>query len=283
MAINLSPLVAGQNAALSLSGLILAIPAFIDGTPGTGYQPQNAPTQDGVTTQNPPVFVFDYEGEQTLTFESDITDNYVEDNTAKQDQISLRPEIITTRGFIGELNDVPPKALGYLKTAADKLTTVGAYVPVLTEAALIAYNEAILVYQTAITAANSAVAAWNSVNGQSAKNKNQTKQAIAFGQFYGYWKKRTLFTIQTPWGTFQDYAIQRVKATQDATTRMVSEFEVSFKQMRFATTAETSFNTLSFIGRSNAQSSPTVNLGTSTPSQSISLNQGLSNNFAGVF
>lgn len=279
MAINLSPLASAQNAALSLSGLILAVPALLDGTPATGYQPQNAPTQDGILTQNPPVFVFNYEGEQTITLESDITDNFVEDNTARQDQIALKPEIITTRGFIGELNDVVPGLLQPLKTAADKLTVVGAYVPILTEAANIAYNEAFAAYQTAQTVIQSAVAAWSSINGNG--SQVQTKQATAFRDFYGYWKNRTLFTVTTPWGQFQNCAILRVKAVQDEKTRMVTEFEVSFKQMQFATTALSAFNSLDYLGRSNAQASPGVDLGTSTPAPSISVGDGITNNFPG--
>ena len=42
-------------------------------------------------------------GEQTLSFDTDSTDNYVESNLAYQDQISLKPMIYTIQGEVGEL------------------------------------------------------------------------------------------------------------------------------------------------------------------------------------
>lgn len=274
MAINLSALAPATTAATSLSGLILATPQE-----QVGYQPQNPPTKDGVVAQGPPTLVFNYEGEQTVDLESDITDHYIEDNTTIQDQIALRPEIIQTHGFIGELNDVVPKALRPLKTAADKLIPVVAYTPQLTETALIAYNTAFFLYQNAAQTVNAAVSAWSSITGSS---KVQTKQQAMFQQFYGYWQKRTLFTVQTPWGVFQDCAIMGLRAVQDAETRVITDFQVRFKKLRFAKTTTISAQTTTLEGRASAQASGLVDLGTSTPTPSISLQEGLAQNFSGV-
>src|SRR5271170_7629799 len=108
----------------ALSNLIVVSPQST-----TGYQPQNPPSASGVisTAQQPPAILFHYEGEQTVALESDITDHYIEDNTAIQDQIALKPVMITTHGFIGELNDVPPSFLSLLQSASQKLTTISAY------------------------------------------------------------------------------------------------------------------------------------------------------------
>lgn len=62
-----------------------------------------------VRPNNPPRgiagFLFDYDAEQFLELASEITDNYIEDNTAIADNITLLPERVTLRGLIGELTD----------------------------------------------------------------------------------------------------------------------------------------------------------------------------------
>lgn len=279
---NLSSLTPITTTATALSNLILVTPSQT-----LGYQPQNPPNADGSpsTDQRPPALLFHYEGEQTVTLESDITDHYIEDNTAIQDQIALKPEVITTHGFIGELNNVTPPALQLLKALADKLTIVGAYTPALSETAQIAYAEAFLLYQVAQNAANSAVSAWSSISGSSGESvineqgltvqANQNKQQTYFQQFYGYWRSRTLFTVQTPWAVFQNMAIKSLRAIQDAETRVITDFEVSFKAIRTAQTATTPGVPQTFQNRSNAQASGLNDIGTSTPVSSISVSDGL--------
>ena len=224
----------------------------------------------GQSTTQSPTLLFHYEGENTITLESDITDHYIEDNTAIQDQIALRPELITTHGFIGELNDVVPPVLEPLKFVADKLTVIEAYTPSLSTTALIAYNTAFQLYQVALEAENSVVAAWDTITGNTEGSQN--KQQKMFQQFYGYWKKRNLFTVQTPWAIFQNMAIKTLRAIQDADTRVITDFDVTFKQMRFASTQlSTPAKSLNFQGRLTNQAASVVNMGTSTPVSDVSL------------
>lgn len=287
MAVNLSALAPVTTAATALSNLVLVSPQAT-----VGYQPQN-PTDAGLlsTAQQPPAFLFNYEGEQTVTVESDITDHFVETNSAIQDQIALKPEIITTHGFIGELNNVVPFGLQTLKKAAEKLTAIGSYAPQLSVTAQLAYNEAFLLYQVGTNAVNAAVSAWSSVgnldsNGQSVIGSNgletsfeiantQNKQQTAFQQLYGYWRSRTLFTVQTPWAVFQNMAIRSLRAIQDAETRVITDFEISFKMIRYASTIATAGTPTSLSGRASTQASGTTNLGASTPKPSIPLAGGI--------
>jgi hypothetical protein len=279
MAINLTALSPITTAATALSNLVLVSPQST-----IGYQPQNRPNADGTasTAQPPPAFLFNYEGEQTVTLESDITDHFVEDNTAIQDQIALKPEVVTTHGFVGELNDVVPAALKLLKTAANKLTVIGSYTPQLTTTALIAYSEAFFLYQVASTVADSAVAAWSSITGTGEENiiggsglqtsnGSQTKEQVAFQLFYGYWRERRLFTVQTPWAIFQNMAIKSLRAIQDADTRVITDFEVSFKMIRNASTILLTNQTSSVDGQLKSQAAGLADLGTSTPVESTSL------------
>lgn len=253
---DLSNLVPVTTVATALGNLVLVTPQS-----PRGYQPQNP--SGLVSTTTLPTLMFNYEGEQTVALESDITDHFIENNTALQDQIALKPEKITTHGFIGELNDVKPDFLKPLEAIAEKLTFISAYTPALSQTAIIASNEAFFLYQTAALTANVAVSAWNLLTG----GKTQSKQEFYFQQFYGYWTNRYLFTVQTPWAIFTDMAIQSLRAIQDDKTRMITDFEITFKKIR---TASTSINVGigSIIGdgqgRFNTQSAGLTNIGTST-------------------
>ena len=278
MALNISGLANASASALGLSNLILVSPQQT-----VGLQPQNAPSYEKNTAVPPPAILFNYEGEQSLTLESDITDHYTEDNSAIQDQIALKPELYTVQGFVGELNDVSPAALKPLKTIAEKLTPIAAYAPSLSITATLAYARAFQIYQTGSALLNSAVSTWSTINGggdfaggqgvingnglEAGDKKTQTQQQIYFQQFYGYFKKRTLFTVQTPWAVFQDMAIQRLRAIQDAETKVITDFEVTFKLMRFASTLTLFNGTLdssNFQGRGASSASSEVDMGTST-------------------
>lgn len=277
---NLSGLTTAATAAASLANLVLVTPLSTNPSSTKGYQPLNPPNSDGSTSLAPlsPSLLFHYEGEQTALIESDITDHYVENNTTIQDQIALKPEIVTARGFIGELNNVVPAFLQPLQTIANTLITIDAYVPQLSPSALIAYNQVVLLYQNAESIAQSAVAAWSSLSGAEGSEIGdigsgvftsgsvivQNKQQKMFQQFYGYWYRRTLFNVQTPWAIFTNMAIKSLRAIQDAETRMITDFEVTFKKIRTANTVTTSGGLGSILqGRASSQAAPLANLGTS--------------------
>ncbi len=290
MAVSLASLTPITTTATTLSNLVLVSPQST-----IGYQPQNAPNPDGTpsTAQVPPAFLFNYEGEQSVQLDSDITDHYIEDNTALQDQIALKPPIIRTQGFIGELNDIAPAALAPLKIAAQKLTLVSAYTPGLSISAQIAYNTAFQLYQVAQNAVNSAIATWSSINGTGgesvisgnssfpiAKEPNQNQQQLAFQQLFGYMQARILFTVQTPWAVFTNMAIQSMRPIQEADSPVITTFEMSFKQIRIAQTSTTAGTIGSNQqGRASLQSANTTSLGTSTPVSSTAMNTQMSSSY----
>lgn len=209
-----------------------------------GYQPQQPPQANGLPSTVTPdqTILFDYEGEQQASFKSDITDHYIEDNTSIQDNIALPPVLITTHGYIGELNDIPPtQVLKVAQTIANKLTVISAYAPGLSATALLAYNEAAFLAQAAISAAAATVSALSSINGGTSvagatltKVLNQNRQQGMYQRFYSYWQQKTLFTVQTPWMIFKNMAIQSLVAVQDESSDSFTTFEVTFKQIRLA-------------------------------------------------
>jgi hypothetical protein len=248
--VDLSALSTAQLTAVSLANVIM-----VDPQKNRGIDPiMKAGTTGKFESQK---FLFNYEGEQSITLQSDITDHFTEDNTALQDQIALKPTVITTHGFIAELNDISPEALTPLKTIAEKLQVLDAFTPSLSATALIAYNNALQAYQTSQLIASSAVASWST-------GKTQNKQQIAFQKFFGWFKSRQLFVVQTPWAVFNNMAIASIRAMQDEDTRVISSFEISFKAMHFAQTITSSGIPVLFQGRSIHQSAEIVEQGATT-------------------
>jgi hypothetical protein len=276
---NLAPLVQTATTVAALAGLVMVTP---QGT--QGFQPLPKPLPNGQLPPFPPSILFQYEGEQIFTAESDITDHYIEDNTAIQDQIALKPEMYKTHGYIGELSDVLPPALQIIQQAANALIGVSGYLPQLSITAYTAYLQALLIYESVNSIALSAVSAYSSLGGSLISNSPlvqslqdeigsftvgtgfQNKQQVAMQQFYGYWFQRTLFDIQTPWCILTDMAILDMRAIQDEKTRMVTDFEITFKKIRIAESSTGDITS----GIANNQSSPNVNNGISSPSSPFS-------------
>lgn len=281
---NLTPYVSGATAAASLAGLALVIPQSDNPSATKGYQP-NFTSDLGFNFLSgliplPSPLIFHYEGENVGMFESDITDHYVEDNTTVVDQIGLRPEIITVSGFIGELNDILPLPLQILQTIANNLILVDPYTPALGITAQENLNQAVLLYESASSVANSSIETWSSLSsaitggggsevgsasgvftvGSSAI---QNQQQTMFQQFYGYWQQRNLFDIQTPWAIFQNMAIKQLRAIQDADTRMITNFEVTFKKIRTASTQKTTAGAAA-AGRAATAAAPATSAGTTS-------------------
>ena len=72
-------------------------------------------------------------------------------------------------------------------------------------------------------------------------------------------------------------AIKSLRAIQDTETRMITDFEVSFKMMRFASTESTAGILPILQGRSDLQNAGVTDLGTKTPASSISVLTGVNN------
>jgi hypothetical protein len=242
--------------------------AIINPNKNTGYQEQSAAIPAGAQepSLNGKQYLFHIEGENAIELQSDITDSYVETNSAINDHIALRPERVTVQGFIGELNDVfpiAPAGVG-LSFLTQKLTTLAAYTPDLSVTALTALNNVVLAYQVAANLASTV--------GQnlSLKSGYITKQAYFFGIFSSAWRNRTLYTIQTPWCKYTNMAIESLRASQDASTRMISDFEITFKKMRFidTTISQTLYPDTQKDGQLASQSSVNQDQGENTLLQS---------------
>lgn len=306
-----------------------------------------------IRPENPPPgiagFLFDIRGEETAEMTADVTDHYVEDNTAIQDQVALKPEIITVRGLVAELTDAkyayqpqnPPadplpanapmcpvpspgtlsslvksviaknvtnaalqiiggakpkdaikgiinttkqQAIAGVKNKINNVLTTSVtsaisnvknmaistllqpvsvkallspktLLPAITQNAIGALKSlvpkslgkligAIKKPKTAAaqqTLAASATATTDDVNSLFLAYiaKQQTppdlsRQTSAFIYFYGLWKSRALFSVETPWGIWNDMVIQSFTATQPEETKSSTDFILVFKKIRTA-------------------------------------------------
>lgn len=189
--------------------------------------------------------------EDSLNLQSQITDNYIENNTAVQDHIALSPIVITLRGYIGEVEfEAPTEFTNYLNdktnnytsntfgiTVSDKLGAISALLPPVDNVNQMARN--------AVQYVESSFNRYTKIYNQSMSlSKKEQKQITESVQQYvakklkEMWENRTLVEVVTPYGLYKNMAIQSITLTQGNTTTQ-SELSVSLKQLNFAETQTT--------------------------------------------
>lgn len=190
-------------------------------------------------------FLFDVKGRDELNLTSDITDHYIEDNSAIQDHIAIKPITIRLNGFVGEVrtNYDANTWQNTIATYASKSTALSYLAPEITTQAKSVFNQMERLYGLYEKANNSIYSKddptkrnlYNTFKGTAAA-QTETRQQEAFQYFKKSWQARQTFTIQTPWQTLKQMAITNLRATQYDETKFVTEFEITFKQLRFAST-----------------------------------------------
>lgn len=187
-------------------------------------RPTADPSQQGIAG-----FVFDIMDTERVTLRSEITDHYIEENVAIQDHIALHAEMITLRGFIGELNDIPPFSLTAIADTIPRLTLLDEYIPGFTAQATQVYNALSLVQALAGNALQQAQTLYGIFT---QKSITATRQQNAFNYFYSLWNTRQIFSVETPWTIFENMAIDNVEPVQNGDTNMVTDFNITFKKIR---------------------------------------------------
>lgn len=217
-------------------------------------------------------FVFDVKTEEIATLTADITDHYTEDNKALQDHIALRPKRVTLRGFVGELVYNTPSgdnSSSIVQIVTQKLTVLSSYLPQISAAATQA--------QAAISGVDSAGGTLQSLaatipaaaniyglvqNSIGAFGINQ-KQQGAYQYFAACQSGGILMGIQTPWEFLTNMAIESIVAIQPEDSIFLSDFAITLKQIRIASTT-TALTPLSGTG---GLASPALNSQGATATQ----------------
>lgn len=211
-------------------------------------------------------FIFDYAGDAMATIEAEITDHYTEINAAMQDHIAIKPIKIMLRGFVSELAYKNSGAQALLSTVQNILTSVPAYTGGYTPQALGVVNGVLSKAQNVQNTLSTYVAQGKSlVHLFRDSPATQTKQEKAYAQLEALVVSRQTFTLVTPWRLYPNMAIEKLQATQDEKTRMLTDFTVNLKQMNLAQTLAIPNYLSTFAGRAAQQQQPTTLLGQQPP------------------
>lgn len=228
------------------------------------------------------VYVFDTRSDEEISLESDITDNWVEDNSTMQDHIGLRPMQITLTGYVGELKNTPRNPVQAITRGLSPITnSVGFLAPELTEQSQYILNRANEVYGI-YEKANKTVGRLETLLGDVPVPDEASKQQQAFGRFYELWRTRQLCTVYTPFGAFNSMAILKVTANQGEESAYCSTFTVSFKQVRIADSLTVYKDTKKSAGRTAQTLSKKIDKGVKKPQSTLFNLEQKSLNFMGA-
>lgn len=205
-------------------------------------------------------FIFDVQGESKAQLQSNITDNYVEDNTTVQDHVAVAPEKLTLTNYVGELVNKKTDDDAKTKVAdiTSRLTPIVAYAPQLLSAAKaiqgrIQSGEAF--DANTLSDADNMYALFKNLNPTAAK------QQRAYIFFKALQSKGVLMSLQTPFQYYRNMAIESLIATQGEESQTISTFQLTLKEMRFASTTTVAFDPKKFQNRAKNQNAPKVNNG----------------------
>lgn len=185
-------------------------------------------------------FLFDIPTGEEIILTSQITDHFVENNYAVQDHIAMEPLRLRLTGIVAELVYTKDEFEKYANDVLDRLGPLGVLNPAGSQSTreyLAQYNRTKQAIDQSINMVKKTGA---SLLGLTAENKQQT----AFNTLYEWWNLRStvldhetvkyrLLTVETPWVTLKNMAIETVNFTQDESTKDLSTVEITLKQIRF--------------------------------------------------
>lgn len=196
-----------------------------------------------------------------------ITDNYIENNTALQDHIAFSPIIVTLSGLVSE--SVLTSSTAELQTQeqlltarafqnqilwgdrgewwegltnpssplGNKLNTLSILIPASSNITQLAKNAVQQVYTSARRYIGAFAGFFNrntaSLPKSNRGNIENQKLKYAYDALQYTFYNRKACIIHTPWKTFQDMYIQSIEITQDDVNHIM-DVSVTFKQLKFA-------------------------------------------------
>jgi hypothetical protein len=177
-------------------------------------------------------FVFDIIGDEESIFDAEITDHFVEKNYSIQDHISLRPPKFTLSGYVGELNDLFQNSFINALTTVQSLGAIGDYTPSFSLQATQFYQDIAGAASQIGVVLNQATNVYQLITGES-----NSRQQASYDYFIGLYMNRTLCTVETPWAVWKNMAIESLRIIQKDDNKFISEFSVTFKQIRVVATS----------------------------------------------
>jgi hypothetical protein len=176
--------------------------------------------------------VFDIPESESLALKAQITDHFVEDNTALQDHIAISPISVTLSGKVAEVVMEQSKLQQYAQSILTTLGSLSAIAPTLSQSAASVLKKTL----QAKAAADAVVARYKNAASLFDDKATASKQKRYYQKIKGMFDSRGVFTVQTPWVTLSNMAIEAVNFEQDESTKDWSTVSVTLKQIQFAKT-----------------------------------------------
>lgn len=204
-------------------------------------------------------FAYDDEQEDHVNLSNEITDHWVEDNTAVQDHIGLKPVVVSLKGRVSELTfsvATEGAILSALSAVENTLSQVPAYIGTYTPGVAQTLLTAITQAQNIAVQIEQAAARLQQLASFFAPGPQRNKQQTAFATLSALRNARVFFTVYTPFQVFYNMAIENLDATQPAGTKTVTDFTVTMKQLQFTNTLSQSSFLAQYGGRAAAGYQP---------------------------
>ena len=201
-------------------------------------------------------FIFDTVVDDETVAMSDITDHYVEANYAIQDHITLKPIKVTVRGYIGELVYTAPQSIFNALVPSPVQSILDSLAPKFTSQAQAFFGK---IQQTQNQVNQVIGQANNLYNLLTNKTTSSSKQQKAYYTFVNLQAGRALCQVDTPFDSYKNMAIETISVNQKGESNMVSEFSITFKQIR--TVDDLSLGAPVAVGRVANSLLPTINKG----------------------
>lgn len=212
-------------------------------------------------------FVFDVEAESATRLSADITDHYTEDNSVINDHMAIRPLKVTVKNYVGELVFLQESKIEtFIQDAVQKLTILSASLPALSRGAQQIKNA----YDSAgkFSLGDITSSSLNQFRDIYALTKNLNpangRQKQAYLYFKSLMESRTIMSFQSPFEFLTDMLVEDVVAVEGSESKFISDFTVTLKKIRFASTSSAPFKPETFQGRAAPSNAPEFNIGKMT-------------------
>lgn len=205
-------------------------------------------------------FKFHVPQSEQIKMSSEITDYFVDNNSAVQDHIARKPIIITLKGLQGDYFYSVNQIEDTLALVTPTLSLVKQFLPKLNNATMqlhLKKNTSKFVYdnetgkiETNIEVNKRTFNAIDLFKTFQDLYKLKSAQTRAFFFFEAMWKSQALFSVETTWKRYDNMCIQDLTPIRDKNAD-ITEFNITFKQI---TRTQTQYEDLkNSAGRTRAQ------------------------------
>lgn len=177
---------------------------------------------------------------EQVKMENEITDHYIDTNSAIQDHIAQKPITITMHGFQGEYFYSVHPIQDTLAKVIPTISLVKQFLPKLSKQDMknkTAKLKEVEISQTGALKAGVEVST-NTFNALDLWNlfqelyKLKSAQTRAFFFFEALWKSKAVFSVETTWRRYDNAVILNITPLRDKNAD-ITDFNVSFKVMNF--------------------------------------------------